>query len=521
MSVVQRRYSVGFQLSVSVGGMVLVIVGGLLVYLANRQVSQVAHSLESKAVSLARLEAYEVAPGLEFEDKSSAAEALHGATLDQDVTYGMVLKADGGVLADYPDGKRPPDLKPDPIPAGFKEPITGSYNNMLKVSAPITSVGGTQGTLVLLVNKDSVTSERRDVLSVATAAGLVALLIGFAIALYLGRLMGRRLQTMSLQAEKVARGDLSGGAIQPEALLTGGDEVTDLARTFSNMASSLRTMISDLQTSSSEVEREAGSLLTTVTQQSAVASLQATALNETSATVSEIAQTSKQATDYADSVIKVAQKSEELSTEGKNVVEDSVAAMEKLDDQVKNIALSITELSERSLQIGEIISTVKELAERSNMLALNAGIEAAKAGENGRGFAVVALEMRNLAEQSKQATNQVREILSQIQKGTRAAVKATDEGSTRAQAALSMVQRAGDTILGLAEVIRESSQAARQIANNTRQQTLGVEQIVSAIKELSTAMADTVDGMRKIESVSATLTTVSKRLSELVSHYHM
>jgi methyl-accepting chemotaxis protein len=162
---------------------------------------------------------------------------------------------------------------------------------------------------------------------------------------------------------------------------------------------------------------------------------------------------------------------------------------------------------------------VKDLAEQSNLLALNASIEAAKAGEHGRGFAVVAMEMRNLAEQSKVAAGEVRAILSEVQKGTRAAVAATEEGSKRAHSAIAMAQAAGSSITGLTDVIRDSSLAARQIANNTRQQTIGVEQIVSAITELSAAMSDALEGTKKIERVAGSLTTVSSGLSELVGRY--
>jgi methyl-accepting chemotaxis protein len=195
--------------------------------------------------------------------------------------------------------------------------------------------------------------------------------------------------------------------------------------------------------------------------------------------------------------------------------------MEKLAEQVKAIAHSITELSERTLQIGDIIATVKDLAEQSNLLALNASIEAAKAGEHGRGFAVVAMEMRNLAEQSKVAAGEVRAILSEVQKGTRTAVAATEEGSKRAISAIELARGAGGAITGLADVIRDSSLAARQIANNTRQQTIGVEQIVSAITELSAAMSDALEGTKRIEKVAGNLTTVSRHLTDLVRRYRV
>jgi methyl-accepting chemotaxis protein len=344
----------------------------------------------------------------------------------------------------------------------------------------------------------------------------VSFIVCMAIAYSIARMITAPLERLSSAAAGIARGDL----VQ-EIDAGGGDEIGNLAVSFKTLADGLRGMLTDLRDASTQVETEANSILRAVTQQSFRSTEQTSALSRTSTTVNEIAQTAKQASGHADNVIKITQKSEELSHQGQRVIRESMSGMEKLVEQVKAIAVTITDLSDRTTQIGDIIATVRDLAEQSNLLALNASLEAVRAGEHGRGFAVVALEMRNLAEQSKVAAGQVHAIVSEVQNGTQAAVAVTEEGTKRARSAIALANGAADAIEGLAQVIRESSLAARQIANNTRQQTVGVEQIVSAIDELSSGMVDRVEGSRQIEEVTGSLTALSKRLSQIVSRYRV
>ena len=323
--------------------------------------------------------------------------------------------------------------------------------------------------------------------------------------------------------ERLARAaaGMASGDLRQQIDVGGSDEVGDLARSIATMAEMLSNLLKDLRGAAADMEREATNVLATSAQQSAMANEQASAIHETGATVAEITQTSKQATSFVDTVISGTSRSDALGAEGQKVVDESVAAMEKLSEQVKAIALAITDLNEQTLQIGDIITTVKDVAEQSNLLALNASIEAAKAGDQGRGFAVVAMEMRTLAEQSKMAANQVRALLGEVQKGTRAAVSATEEGSRRALAAMELAQSAGAAIKGLSDVIRDSSGAARQIAGNTRQQTIGVEQIAVAMNELTLSMQDNVEGTKRIEQVAGNLSNLSKRFSDLVGKYQL
>jgi methyl-accepting chemotaxis protein len=349
----------------------------------------------------------------------------------------------------------------------------------------------------------------------AIGACLLAALTGWGVAYVAVRSLVAPLEALTAAAAALAQGDLS----RRTAHLEGAGEIGALTGHFDAMVTSLQTTIGDLRTAAASLDLEAKEILAGVTRQATTTTEQAAAITETSTTASEIAQTAKQATEHADSVIQMTQRSEELSKDGLRVVEQAVASSAELGDQVKRIAATMADLSERTLQVGEIIASVKDLAEQSNLLALNASIEASKAGEHGRGFAVVAMEMRNLAEQSKQAAVQIRSILSEIQKGARDAAAATEEGSKRAVGAMALQRGAGEAIEGLAHVIRESALAARQIANNTRQQTIGVEQMVAAISELSTTINESAEGSRAIEAGASRLAKVAGQLGETVRRY--
>jgi methyl-accepting chemotaxis protein len=350
----------------------------------------------------------------------------------------------------------------------------------------------------------------------AVAMGLLLLAALFVSAVLLARSIQRPIAALEIAATRLAQGDL-----REQVEIQGTDEIGRLARSFQTMSEGLRAMTLELKRGAHEVDAEARQLLTIATQQSAMTAQQSSAIHETSTTATQIAQTSKQATDHASNVIEIAQRSEDVSTEGERVLDEVKHGIEAVSEQVNAIAGNVSKLAERTLQIGEIIARVKDVAEQSNVLALNAAIEASKAGEHGRGFAVVAAEMRNLAEQSKAAAAQVRVILGEIHAGTRAVAAATEEGASRANAAIGLSNSAASVIVRLAETIRDSSVAARQIANNTRQQTIGVDHIVIAIGDLSAAMEQSVAGTQSIENATTELSTVAGRLSAMLARYQV
>jgi PAS domain S-box-containing protein len=257
-------------------------------------------------------------------------------------------------------------------------------------------------------------------------------------------------------------------------------------------------------------------ILAAATQVAAAATETAAAVSETTATVEEVKQTAQVASQKAKYVSENAQKAAQVSQGGRKAVGDTIEGMSRIREQMESIAGSILRLSEQSQAIGEIVATVNDLAEQSNLLAVNAAIEAAKAGEAGRGFAVVAQELKSLAEQSKQGTAQVRTILTDTQKATSGAVMATEQGSKAVAAGVKQSTEAGEAIRLLAEGIAEAAQAAAQIVASSEQQFAGMDQVALAMENIKQASTQNVTSTKQAETAAQSLHELGQRLKDLI-----
>jgi methyl-accepting chemotaxis protein len=317
--------------------------------------------------------------------------------------------------------------------------------------------------------------------------------------------------------EKVGAGDLTSQVRPPRQ----DDELAILGNNLNDMTASLRELTVQMREATSNITSMTAEIMATTSQQAAMASQQAAAVNETSSTVVESRQTAEQAADRARLVAEAAQESMGVADQGLRSVQDTVGGMNSIRDQVGTIAETILALSEQTQQIGEIIATVNDIADQSNLLALNAAIEAARAGEAGKGFAVVAGEVRSLAEQSRQATNQVQGILGQIQKAANTAVMVTEEGTKRADAGVQQAQETGEAISTIAEQIERVAQAAQQIAASANQQLAGMDQIASAMDSINQATSQAQAGTQQAEEAAQNLNALAAQLSGIVEQYKL
>lgn len=347
--------------------------------------------------------------------------------------------------------------------------------------------------------------------------GLAVLAGSFFGIFVLGRLIVDPVQALVAAARRVSAGDLRTAVETPRR----HDEVGVLADSFGTMLQNFRTVHGEIQDSVNVIASAASEISTATAEMAATATETATAVSQTSTTVEQVKQTAQVSAQKAGHVADVAQKAAQSAQAGRKAVDESVGGMQNIREQMELIADTIVRLSEQSQAIGEIISSVNDLAEQSNLLAVNASIEAAKAGEHGRGFAVVAQEIRSLASQSKESTAQIRTILNDIQKATTAAVMAAEQGSKAVDAGFKQVSQSGESIRALTETIVTAAQAATQITASSQQQLIGVDQVAVAMQSILQASKQNASGTQQAESGARNLSDLGQKLKHLTQRFSL
>jgi len=288
---------------------------------------------------------------------------------------------------------------------------------------------------------------------------------------------------------------------------------------YAQMLNHLRHLASQMQEATDNLGKANSNISAATAEQATTVTEQAASVTETATAVEEVRQTAKQSVERAQLVSEMASNTLKLTENGLDAAKRTEAGILSLKDQVRHIAETILNLSEQTLQIGEIIASVNDIADQSNLLALNAAMEAARAGEAGRGFAVVAGEVRNLAEQSRQATAQVSGILSEIQKAANTAVMVTEKGTKSAESGVALAQSTGDSIRVIRQHTQQAVAAAEQIAASARQQLAGMDQITRAMENINQGATQTQKGMQQVDQAAQNLNDLAGQLTSIVQQY--
>ena len=312
------------------------------------------------------------------------------------------------------------------------------------------------------------------------------------------------------QAVAVAR-RIAAGDIGTDVECAPGDSESLLAG-MKQMQGNLRSMIRDVIDGAENLGSASQDMMRSAESVSALASRQSDAASSISVSVTEMTISMNLVEESAREAFTLSQQAGSLADSGSTVIQDATAEMQRLSDAVNSSSVAIQELGRKSEQITSIVNTIKEIADQTNLLALNAAIEAARAGEQGRGFAVVADEVRKLAERTALSTTDIATTISSIQAGTHGAVASMEAGVTQAAKGVKLTEQGGDSIHQIRDgtkrvqtVVNDISGALLEQSSATKQISGSVEEIVRMSAETSATLNQTVDAARRLRDLSAVL----------------
>jgi len=355
---------------------------------------------------------------------------------------------------------------------------------------------------------------------IAAASGFAAVGIN-AVCLYRITLRDEKSYQQYLSATQEIETRAAAERSQREQLQKAYKEIEGRVQVETDQRDQLFMVGVQIRQAASQLLKAAQDIQAATITQAAGTSQQSAAISQTAATIAQIKTITEMSSRKAQAVASSAKTTIDVSSSGQQAVESTISSINQIREKVQEITAHIEALSEKNRQIGEIIASVNQIAAQSNLLALNAAIEAARAGEHGRGFAVVAAEVRSLAEQSHKATQQVKIILSDIQKATQETVEVSRLGARDVEGGVQLAAQAREAIEKLSAVIASSADASTQMIVSGQQQATGIDQIMASIEAIHLASSQNLETTRQTEKAAQNLNVLARHLRELVDQFQI
>jgi methyl-accepting chemotaxis protein len=354
----------------------------------------------------------------------------------------------------------------------------------------------------------------------AVWSGVLAMVLGMAVALLISlaitRSLTRPMDELVKATEKIANGDLN-----VSVNVTGKDELGMLAGSFNTMISNVRRVVEQINNATGTLAASSEELSATSEELSKGSHELATQTEQVVTAMTEVSQTIMDMAKNASQAADASKTTADTATKGKQVIETTAAGMASIAITVQGAASTIEELGRSSAQIGEIVATINGIADQTNLLALNAAIEAARAGEQGRGFAVVADEVRKLAERTSQATKDIGQRIKSIQQAAAESVDAMKKGSDEVDKGVGLANEASGSLNSIVTASSNATDMVQRIAAATEEQSAATEQVSQNMETISGITRQSAVSTEQIKSSAEGLAKLAVELKETASWFKM
>ncbi|MCT8125051.1 methyl-accepting chemotaxis protein [Alishewanella sp. BS5-314] len=397
------------------------------------------------------------------------------------------------------------------------ERVTTANGQFAVLVNPVKDYSGKViGVLEVSMDRSTYVTALNQARMVTLGVSALAIIIGLVLAYFISQTITVPINSAFNAMHDIAQGEGDLTCRLPQA---GNNEIAALAGAFNQFAAKVQTMVQQIRSSVEQISTasEEMSSITDQTskevirQQSETAQV-ATAMNQMTATVQEVA-------NHAALAASSAQSADKQTQDGRKVMQHTLHTIQTLAQEVENGALVISRLSEESTKIGSVLDVIRGIAEQTNLLALNAAIEAARAGEQGRGFAVVADEVRTLASRTQASTLEIQSMIERLQTGAHDAVKAMQQGQKQAQQGLTQAAQAENALLTISNAVTNINDMNIQIATAAEEQSSVAEEINRNIVNISQSADATAEGAKQTASAGDELAKLAVRLQTLVGQF--
>jgi len=437
--------------------------------------------------------------------------------------YAFLINADGEILV-HPDKnlvtKNLKDIYPQDTPAITTDLSEIQVNGKARIVtfAPVKGLGSANWYIGLSVDKEQAFAALSEFRTSAIIATVIAVVSIIALLGLLIRLLMQPLHVMTRAMQNIAEGE---GDLTRRLAVESQDEFGILGSAFNRFVERIHTSISEVASATEQLNEVAlrvvsasnSSMLNSDEQASRTNSV-AAAINELGAAAQEIARNAAEASHQASDA-------RGLAEEGQQVVERSISSMQQLSQLLGTSSGHIEALNDKTVNIGQILEVITSISQQTNLLALNAAIEAARAGEAGRGFAVVADEVRNLAHRTQESAQQVQKMIEELQVSARGSVSTMEESQRHSQDSVEIANRAGERLISVTERIGEIDGMNQSVATATEEQTSVVESINMDITEINTLNQEGVENLQSTLRACSDLEQQAVRLKQLVGSFRI